>query len=150
MRINKFLEESPLFNLAVTYNEVIGDFQTRLSKEGVHFLESLILTALFFEEKAVRPTELARTFQATKSNMSHSLRSLERKGLIERKTDNNDARAYYFSLTKEGKKISTRLIKVFDSTENRLEAAFGQRKINPHLKLFRKLYHELWSSELAL
>lgn len=147
MRMIKFLEESPLFNLSVTYNEVIGDFQTRLSSEGVHFLESLILTSLFFEERPVRPTELARTFQATKSNMSHALRTLEKKGLIDRKTDDGDARAYFFSLTKEGRKRSQRLIKIFDTTENRLETAFGQRKINPHLKLFRKLYLELWSEE---
>lgn len=147
MRIKKFLDESPLFNLAVTYNEVIGDFQTRLSCEGVHFLEALILTCLFFEEKTVRPTELAKTFQTTKSNMSHALRSLEKKGLVERNTDGGDARAYFFSLTKEGKKKCPRLIKIFDSTENRLESAFGQRKINPHLKLFRKLYGEMWSDK---
>lgn len=143
MKINRFLAESPLFNLALAYNEIIGDFQMRLAKEGVHFLEALIVTGLFFEDRSVQPTELANTLSATKSNMSHSLRSLERKGLIVRKSAEEDARAYFFSLTKEGKRLSAKLIKLFDSVENSLEKGFGTKKINPSLKLFRQIYSDI-------
>src|SRR5271168_1477774 len=124
MRIQKFLDSSPLFNLSLAYDEIIGDFQVRLAKEEVHLLQALILTGLFFEEKPVRPTELAKTFSAAKSNMSHALRALERKGLVERKTaTEEDARAYFFSLTKEGKKKVPKLIKIFDSTQDQIENA---------------------------
>ncbi len=146
MKINKFLDESPLFNLAIAYNEIIGDFQKQLSREDVHFIEALVITGLFFEDRPVRPTELANTFSVSKSNLSHSLRSLEKKKLLERKTTPEDARAYFFSLSKEGGKRAQRLIKLFDSTEDRLEKAFGGRKINPSLKLFRKVY---WESQLS-
>lgn len=142
MRIKKFLDSSPLFNLSVTYNEILGDFQKYLSAEGVHFLQALILTGLFFEEKPVRPTELAKTFCSPKSNMSHALRDLERKGWIERGTLASDARAYYFSLTKEGKRKVPKLIKIFDSTEEKFENAFAGKKINTSLKLFRQIYRD--------
>jgi DNA-binding MarR family transcriptional regulator len=146
MKINKFLDESPLFNLALAYNEIIGDFQKQLSREDVHFIEALIITGLFFEDRPVRPTELAHTFSVSKSNLSHSLRALEKQKLVERKTAPEDARAYFFSLSKEGSKRAQRLIKLFDSTEDRLEKTFGGRKINPSLKLFRKVY---WESQLS-
>lgn len=65
--------------------------------------------------------------------------------MIGRDTDEKDARAYYLSLTKERKKLATRLIKKFDTIENALEQALGQRKINPSLMLFRKIYREIWT-----
>ena len=36
----------------------------------------MILTGLFFEEEAVRPTEFAKTLSSTKSNMRHALRGV--------------------------------------------------------------------------
>lgn len=146
MRIRKFLDESPLFNLVLAYNEIIGDFQKRLSAEGVHFLEALILTGLFFEERPARPTELAKTFHVSKSNLSHSLRSLEKKRWIERTSLDEDARAYLISLSRDGRKKAPKLIKLFDATENRLEQEFGNRKINPSLKLFRAVYANAFGS----
>jgi DNA-binding MarR family transcriptional regulator len=140
MKIEKFLNESPLYNLSAAYNEIIGRFQKVLAKEGVHFLEALILTGLFFEEKPVRPTQLAVTFSCSKSNMSHALRGLEKAGWIERKSSTDDARAYFFSLTKEGRKKVPKLIKAFDSTDDKIERAFAGRKVIPNLKLFRQIY----------
>src|SRR4051812_18117902 len=104
MKIEKFLHESALFNLSVAHAEIIGGFQKTLAQESVHFLEGLILTGLFFEEKPVQPSRLAVTFSCSKSNMSHALRGLEKDGWIERKTSPQDARAYLFTLTKEGRK----------------------------------------------
>ena len=140
MRIEKFLASSPLFNLSVAYDEIIGDFQKRLLAEEVHFLQALILTGLFFEDKPVRPSQLASTFSATRSNMSHALRGLERKKFVERATSEKDARAYFFTLTKEGKKRVPKLIKIFDSTQDQIEAAFGGKDVNASLKLFRNAY----------
>jgi DNA-binding MarR family transcriptional regulator len=147
MRIQKFLEESPLFNLHITYDEILGDFQKRLAHENVHFLQALVLTGLFFEEKAMRPTELAKTFSASKSNLSHALRDLERKGLVERQSHSKDARAYFFNLTREGKKRVPKLIKLFDSTETKIESALPAKKINSSLKFFRQIYRDTHSDE---
>jgi DNA-binding MarR family transcriptional regulator len=143
MRIEKFLEQSAIFNLSVAYDEIIGDFQKKLAKEQVHLLQAFILTGLFFEDKPVRPTVLAASFSASKSNISHSLRSLERRLLIERKSSDEDARAYFFTLTKEGKKKVPRLIKIFDSVQNKLEAEVGGKRINPNFKLFREVYSRI-------
>lgn len=143
MRIKAFLEDSPLFNLALAYDEIIGDFQKRLRAEGVHFLQALVLTGIYFEKKPVRPRELAKIFSVKKSNLSHALRGLERQGLIERQTLESDARAYLFSLTKEARRTVPRLVKLFDSTEKQIEAAFAGRRVSPGLKHFRRIYRRV-------
>src|SRR5262249_758034 len=123
--------------------EILGGFQRKFADEGVHFLEALALTGLFFEQSPVRPTQLAQAFSVSKSNMSHTLRQLEKKGLIERKTSVRDARAYLFSLTKSGEKKIPRLIKIFDSTERQIEDSFAGMDLNKSLKVFRKIYRDL-------
>lgn len=145
MRITRFLESSPLFALSVTYDEIFGRLRSRLLKERVEFLEALIVTGLFFEDREVQPTELAKTFQCSKSRISHALRRLERKGLVERRTATQDARAYYFSLTKEGRRIAPRLIKFFDSTQAQIEKV-GLHHLTPKLLAFRKVSSLLSSS----
>jgi len=140
MKIEKFLDASVVFNLFIAHDEVIGDIQSRLASDGLHLLEALIITGLFFEERQMRPSELATTFRASRSNMSHALRGLEKKGLIERKTSTEDARAYFFNLTKDGKKQAAKLIKVFDATQDHFDKAFVSKKINQSLRAFRKVY----------
>jgi len=144
MRITKFLEDSALFNLSLTYEHVMGGFQQQLEKEGVQFVEALVLTGIFFEQGPVRPTQLAKTFLSSKSNMSHVLRRLEKKGLLERSLLKEDARAYLFSLSKEGRRKAPRLIKIFDSTEHQIESSLAGKRINPVLKIFRISFGGTW------
>jgi DNA-binding MarR family transcriptional regulator len=103
----------------------------------------LIVTGLFFEERQMRPSELAVTFCTSRSNMSHVLRSLEKKGWIERSTSALDARAYLFGLSREGKRRAAHLIKVFDATEEYFEKALMSKKINQSLKACQKIYQAL-------
>lgn len=139
MRIEKFLETSPLFSLYVAYDQVLRDFQERLKREEVHFLQALIVTGIFFEERAVRPSELAATFKSSRSNISHAIRDLERKGVLERASQENDARGYRLSLSRGGKRKAARLAGIFDSIQNQIEAA-GGRDLSPELRRFVKTY----------
>lgn len=121
MKIKKFIAESPIFALYRGHSLFVAPFQIRLAQEGVHFLQGLILTALFFEEREVRPREMAKVFQVSKSNLSHALRSLEKKGWLKRAILAEDARGYLFSLTSSGRKKALTLIKTFDEAEDKLE-----------------------------
>jgi DNA-binding MarR family transcriptional regulator len=146
MRIEKFLGASPLFNLYSAYDQILGDFQKKLRREDVHFLQALIMTGIFFEERSVRPSELAKILRTTRPNVSHALRNLEKRGLVERRSSREDARAYLFDLTREGKKKVPRLIKIFDSTEDKIEKALGGKEVNANLRHFVDAYKELASS----
>src|SRR4051812_22923624 len=104
MKIQTFLSASPLFSLYTAYDHVLGPFQKELKSENVHFVQALIITGLFFEDRPARPSQIARLLKVSRSNISHALRDLERKTLIERSMLKNDARAYHISLTREGRR----------------------------------------------
>jgi DNA-binding MarR family transcriptional regulator len=135
MRIEKFLKTSPVFGLYTAYDRVVRRFQARLAAEDLHFIQALIVTGIFFEERAVRPSELAATLGCSRSNISHAIRGLERKGLIERGLAKSDARAYLITLTKAGRRKAPQLIKIFDSAQAELEAS-GGKDLNLELARF--------------
>jgi len=59
----------------------------------------MVLAAMFFEApRPVMPSQLAETLEPTRGNVSHCVSSLEAKGLLQRKIDPEDARAYQLTL----------------------------------------------------
>lgn len=125
MKIQNFLSESPIFAIYQAQGHLIAHLQKELQKHQVHLLQGLVLTAIFFEDREVRPLELTATFQVTPSNLSHLLRDLEKKGLLKRNMHREDARGYVFTLTAQGKKKALSLIKVFDGIQSKLEEEIG-------------------------
>jgi DNA-binding MarR family transcriptional regulator len=120
MKIAAFLSESPVFAIYQA-QEMLDAFQKQLEGYNVHFLQALILTALFFEDREVRPKEFQKEFGVTNSSLSHALRDLERKALVKRALHSSDARGYLFSLTPLGRKRAQALINVFDRVQSGLE-----------------------------
>jgi DNA-binding MarR family transcriptional regulator len=108
--------------------------------DGLGFLEGLILAAMFFEApKLIKPSQLAETFGTTRGNVSHSISSLEGKGLLLRKIDPEDARAYLLMLRPQGKRCAVRVIGAFDKLQNEFEQEIGKAMLAEMLKSLRKL-----------
>ena len=108
--------------------------------DNLNFLEGLVVAALFFEaERTVKPSELAETFGTTRGNVSHCVSSLEAKGLLQRKIDPEDARAYQLTLKPLGKKCAVRVIGAFDKLQRDFEQEIGKTALGEMLKVLRKL-----------
>src|ERR1035438_1888681 len=140
MRIDAFLNESPMFAV----NRAARRFESLtplvLAGDSLGFLEGLVLAALFFEApKPVKPSQLAETFGTTRGNVSHCVSSLEGKGLLQRKIDPSDARAYQLTLKPHGKKAALRVIGAFDKLQREFEAEVGKACLRDMLKTIRKL-----------
>jgi DNA-binding MarR family transcriptional regulator len=140
MRIDAFLEQSPMFAV----NRAARRFESLTAQvlvaDGLGFLEGLILAAMFFEApKLVKPSQLAETFGTTRGNVSHSISSLEGKGLLLRKIDPEDARAYLLMLKPQGKRCAVRVIGAFDKLQNEFEQEIGKAMLAEMLKSLRKL-----------
>jgi DNA-binding MarR family transcriptional regulator len=135
MRIEKFLKSSPVFGIYIAYDRVVRRFQARLAAEDLHFIQALMLTGILFEDRAVRPSEFAETFGCSRSNISHAIRSLEKKGLIDRQLSRQDARAYLITLTKAGRKKAAQLVRIFDVTQSEFEA-HGGKELNAEISRF--------------
>src|ERR1700722_2318725 len=140
MRIDAFLHESPMFAV----NRAARRFESLAAKvlagDGLSFLEGLVLAALFFEApRPVKPSQLAGTFGTTRGNVSHCISSLEAKGLLQRKIDPGDARAYRLSLKPQGKKCALRVISAFDRLQKEFEDEVGKTVLRDMLTAIRKL-----------
>ncbi|HVR23615.1 MAG TPA: MarR family transcriptional regulator [Candidatus Polarisedimenticolia bacterium] len=140
MRIDAFLHESPMFAV----NRAARRFESLAAKvlapDGLGFLEGLVLAALFFEApRLVKPSQLADTFGTTRGNVSHCISSLEAKGLLQRKIDQGDARAYHLSLKPQGKKCALRVISAFDRLQKEFEDEVGKTVLREMLTAIRKL-----------
>ena len=140
MRINAFLNESPMFaiNRAARRFEALA--ARALASDDLTFLEGLTLAALFFEApRLVKPSQLAETFGTTRGTVSHCITALEAKGLLQRKIDPQDARAYQLSLKPQGKRCALRVIAAFDKLQKEFENEIGKSSLGEMLEAIRKL-----------
>lgn len=140
MRIEAFLRESPMFAV----NRAARRFESLaarvLAVDELGFLEALVLAALFFEApRRVKPSQLAATFSTTRGNLSHCVSSLEAKGLLLRKIDPGDARAYLLTLKPQGRRTALRVIAALDRLQNEFEGEIGKTALAEMLKSLRKL-----------
>ena len=85
------------------------------------------------------PSQLAETFGTTRGNVSHCVSSLEAKGLLQRKIDPGDARAYQLTLKPQGKKCAVRVIGILDKLQKEFEQEVGKTALGEMLRNLRKL-----------
>jgi DNA-binding MarR family transcriptional regulator len=140
VRIDAFLQQSPMFAV----NRAARRFESLTAQvlvaDNLSFLEGLVLAAMFFEApRPVKPSQLAETFGTTRGNVSHCVSSLEAKGLLQRRIDSEDARAYHLTLKPQGKKCAMRVIGAFDKLQHEFEAEIGKAALGEMLKSLRKL-----------
>ena len=140
MRIDAFLRESPMFAVNRAARRVESLAAKLFAEDGLGFLEGLIVAALFFEApRSVKPSELAEAFATTRGNVSHCVSALEAKGLLQRRIDPADARAYQLTLKPQGRKCAVRVIGAFDKLQREFEREIGKTVLSETLRSLRKL-----------
>jgi len=140
MRIDAFLHESPMFAVNRAARRFESLAMQALAGDELGFLEGLVLAAIYFEAPLpVKPSQLAEAFATTRGNVSHCLSSLEAKGLLLRKIDPEDARAYLLTLKPQGKKTAVRVIGIFDKLQRAFEREVGKLELREMLKKLGKL-----------
>jgi DNA-binding MarR family transcriptional regulator len=140
MRIDAFLRESPMFAVNRAARRFEALTAKALAADGLGFLEGMVLAAVFFEApRLIKPSQLAETFGTTRGNVSHCVSSLEAKGLLQRKIDPVDARAYLLTLKPQGKRCAVRVIAAFDKLQKGFEEEIGKAALGEMLKAIRRL-----------
>jgi len=134
MRIESFLNQSPVFQASRIARRMEASLNLVLRDEGVTFFEALVLAAIFFEKKgAIKPSALAETFQTTRGNVSHCISSLEAKGLVRRRIDPEDARALRLVLQPTGRRRAVRVVGILDRMQRHFEETVGVAKLEAML-----------------
>lgn len=140
MRIETFLEQSPMFAISRAGRKAELLASRLLAQDELNFLEGLVLAALFLEApRAVKPSVLAETFSTSRSNVSHCLSSLEARALVQRRIDPEDARAYAIVLKPAGKRAALRVIAAFDAMQRRYEEEIGKTGLRQALAVVRQM-----------
>lgn len=140
MRIDAFLKESPVFAVNRAARHFNAFVDRALPADGLNFLEGLVLVAIVFEApRQIKPSQLAATFATTRANISHSLSSLEAKGLLQRRIDPEDARAYLLTLKPAGRRCAMRVMRVHDKMQQAFEKAVSKTELAEVLKAVRAL-----------
>ncbi len=140
MRIEAFLRESPMFAVTCAARRFNSLASRAFATDELGFLDGLVLAAIFFDApRQITPSQLAETFATTRGNISHSISSLEAKGLLQRKIDPGDARAYLLTLKPSGKKAAFRVISAFDGMQRAFEQEVGKAALVEALKVIRRL-----------
>lgn len=140
MKIETFLQQSPMFAVTLAARRFDALAARALAGGGLSFTEGLILSALFFESPhPVRPSRLARSFETTRGAISHSISSLESKGLVQRKIDPNDARSYQLTLKPQGKKAAIAVIGALDAMQRDFEQEIGAAPLLKAIQVVHRL-----------
>ena len=134
MRIESFLEQSPVFQAGRMARRMESSLNALLEQEGVTFSESLMLAAIFLEKKRVSPSELARTFETTRGNVSHAISSLEAKRLVKRRINPEDARGFLLELEPAGRRRAARVAAILDRMQTRMEEEVGAARLGTMLR----------------
>ena len=138
MRIESFLRQSPVFQASRIARRMEASLNLILREEGLTFFEALILVSIFFERKGgIKPSDLADTFQTTRGNVSHCISSLEAKGLVRRRIDPEDARAFQLVLQAAGRKRAVRVAGILDRMQGRFESTIGIARLEAMLGQMR-------------
>lgn len=126
MRIESFLKQSPIFQVNRIARKMRASLNQILEAEDLTAVESLILAAIFLEKKSeINPSRLAQTFETSRGNISHCLSSLEAKGLVQRRIDPDDARAFRLVLLPKGRFQAARVVGILDRMQQHFEQTVG-------------------------
>jgi DNA-binding MarR family transcriptional regulator len=140
MRIEAYLRQSPVVQAGRAARRMEAALNRVLKGEEVTAFEALVLAAIFFEKGglegrgAIKPSSLAETFETTRSNVSHCISSLEAKGLVQRRIDEEDARAVQLVLRPLGRRRAVRVVGILDRMQRRFEEEIGVGRLERMLK----------------
>ena len=138
MRIEAFLRQSPIFQTNRLARRMDASLGEMLKGEQLSVFEAMLLVAVFFEGRgAIKPSELAEVFQTTRGNVSHCVSSLEAKGLVRRRIDEDDARSFRLVLQPMGKRRAARVAGIFDRMQTHFEEKVGVAKLAGMLEQMR-------------
>ena len=116
--------------------------QKVLAQHKITWTQFLALMVLRDEspEFAMTPSQMCRQMQVTSGGMSKILANLERRGLIWRAENAEDARSHKVLLTSEGKSLAEEIyVQIRDTNLGHLRAALSDEECEDLARLVRKL-----------
>jgi DNA-binding MarR family transcriptional regulator len=103
-----------------------------------------------FREDLRKVAYMAKEFNMTKATISDSLKTLEQKGLVRKKTDAEDARSVTISLSAKGEKIAQHISDYSDTLSGAIDKLSPTERDNLLLTLMKISRHLLENDTLSV
>lgn len=138
MKIAKFLEHSPDYQLQLASKRSALGLNKQLKSFNLNLTQALILVALYFEKDHQADFEsLAEAFEVTKGGLSQAISQLEGRALIKRLP--KDKRSIRISLKPNAHKICSELIRLFDGRQKAIEEESGEAELKNFLSILKQV-----------
>lgn len=118
-----------VFNIIKVATIVKTTFNKRLERLNITVNQWLVIKEIK-TQRGYNAKDLVSALNTDKATISQLLKLLEKKGLIERKTDSIDRRAKVVKLTDEGSKIYSKAQKIENDLNNELASLLGNNDVD--------------------
>lgn len=140
MKIQAFLRESPLIAVVWTARRFELQLSQLFRDKELNLSAALVLVSIFFEEPGrVSPSQLADVLSMTRGNVSHAISSLEAQGLLTRRLDPNDARAFQLFLKPQGKRMAMQVVRILHQMQSSFEKTIGVAQLTTFLDVIGRI-----------
>lgn len=130
------------FNLRMAQEATFQSFSRRSKEIGESPGRFATLT-LIGRNPGISQTELSQANGRDKSSVTPVVEDLVRRGLVERKREDHDRRAYRLKLTTAGKKTLTELTRCARRHERNLDRVIGRAERKRFLATLKKIAAEI-------
>jgi homoprotocatechuate degradation regulator HpaR len=120
---------------------VMNDFRPSLLAHGINEQQWRVLRALFGSPDSIAVGELAERTLLLGPSLSRILAKLEDGDLISRRSDDDDARRSYISITKAGRTLVRSIAPDSESVYAGIEDRFGKQRLQKLLNELTDLAH---------
>ncbi|MPM14979.1 hypothetical protein SDC9_61343 [bioreactor metagenome] len=121
--------------------------QTELNARGLGDLGSpFILFFLKHEGQVATQRELSDALRITPATVAVSLKSLERGGYVEKKTDTGDGRCKRVTITPKGLDAVESCISAFAEVDKRMFEGLTEEEFNELSRFHRRMLKSLWEA----
>lgn len=135
----KYIVEETTF---YTLNRLVVKIKKNMAKQIKPYdvtLEQWSLLTRLWKDDGISQTELAVRTNKDLPTVTRSLVKLKEKGLIEKKENPNDSRAYLIYLTEEGKKLEKPLDSIAQEAENKILESLSSSELDAFKKIMNSI-----------
>lgn len=98
-----------------------------------------------WEKDGITQSELSEATFRDKPTMSRIVDSMEKRGIVERRVDSDDARARLIHLTRRGRALRTKLVPVAEEVVTRMTRGIDSRALDTTRDSLRRMFANLTS-----
>ncbi|MBL7817799.1 MAG: MarR family transcriptional regulator [Saprospiraceae bacterium] len=127
--------------------EVTAQMNRALMDFDITLAQFIVLNFVNDHTHDLSSAQLSRRFNMTPQSMNEVVTTLQRKGLIEKKSNSDNKRVLLIGLTPKGVEVLTKCNEAIDTVESELFRPFSEKELTQYRNLIGKLLAHVRTNE---